>query len=381
MPNEGAAAPAGLIADHRLVTVNGKRAAWLFSEFETDEALDDLVRWLTPDSWPAWGGSMFRKMVRLDRENVVPSGDKWQADYLEVVNLGGQELRTVLRFDFQRADGWAATTYDLVHSVDNKLQVDRGFLLAVEAPHGKRQVKALKVVGFTDPGQTMEAEDVGPLWTAWIELAIQAAAQQREDEGPKDPSFGHHAPGGPRVTVGSVADFYKDRTNQWTDCVTDMTQFYSGYATDVGSRLYSGEYQAADAAKDSGRLFLRLARDWSRLWRAGSEMAEAFADADIGATPAGDPTTDYTDVLVLGTDPPTRVVVLDLEIVGLGDTRLNRSHIEVAPESVGSDPSPATVRLRAHPGAGPSGLYAGSLRVGEQDHPAFVYISKARPVA
>jgi hypothetical protein len=378
MSNTGQGAKADLITDHRYVTVNGKQAAWLFSEFETAKPLKGLVRWLTPKDWPSWGAPFFKKMERVGQEVHGPSGDEWQANYLEVVELEGQELRTVLRCDFQRADGWAAMTYDLDHSVDDKLQVDRGFLLAVETPDRKqRQVKALKVVGFTDPDQTLEAEEVGPVWTEWIKAAIEVATE----EGSKGPSVGHHGTGGSAVTVDSVADYYKDRANQWTDCVTGMAQFYSGYATDLGSRLYSGAYKPTDAAGDSARLFLRLARDWSRLWRAGAEMAETFADADVPATTAGDPVVDYSDVLVSAAKRPAQVKVCDLVKVGLEDTRLDPAHIEVDPKSVPKDPDPAVIRLKPHPRAGPSGLYAGHLEVEDKKHPAFVYISKARPVA
>ena len=384
MPRPGRAAKAPLITDHRFVTVDGKQAAWLFSEFETDKSLTDLVDWLTPEDWPKWGGAMFKKMERVSPKKHGTSPDEWQAKYLEVVDLldgPGPELWTVLRCDFAKKPNWAAMTYDLDESVDDQLQVDRGFLLAVEAPGDKRQVKALKVVGFTNPVGTLAAEALGARWTTWIEEAIKLAGEEPKDQARK-PSVGHHGPGGSRVTPDNAPDYYQDRANQWTDCVTDMAQFYSGYATDVGSRLYSGEYKPGDAAQDSGRLFLRLARDWSRLWRAGSEMAEAFADADISPGTGGASTTDYTDVLVPARERPTRVsLVSDPVKVGLEDTTLNRDHIEVDPKSVPEGPDPATIRLKPHPRAGPSGLYAGELEVEDSKHPAFVYISKARPVA
>jgi hypothetical protein len=386
MPRTGRAAKAPLITDHRYVTVDGKQAAWLFSEFETDKSLTDLVDWLTPERWPQWGRPFFKKMERVTPEQHGPSRDEWQAKYLEVVDLldgAGPELWTVLRCDFAKKADWAAMTYDLDQSMDDQLQVDRGFLLAVEAPGGKkRQVKALKVVGFTNPLQTLAAQTTGARWTTWIQEAIKLAADDVSEDQAKKPSVGHHGPGGSRMTADNAPDYYKDRANQWTDCVTDMAQFYSGYATDVGSRLYSGDYKPGDAAQDSGRLFLRLARDWSRLWRAGSEMAEAFADADISSSGGGDPTTDYTDVLVPARDEPTRVsLVGDPVKVGLEDTKLNRAHIEVDPKSVPKGPDPAVIRLKPHSRAGPSGLYAGDLEVEDKKHPAFVYISKARPVA
>jgi hypothetical protein len=366
------------ITDHRYVTVDGNRAAWLFAEFETSRSLSELTRWLTPQDWPQWGGTIFKEMKPIGKRKPGRSGYEWQAKYLEVVNLAGQELNTVLRCDFGRTAKWAAMTYDLDHSVDNMLQVDRGFLLAVEAPNKRRQVKALKVVGFTNPFETFVVEEMGGQWTGWIRDAIKLAAK----DGDRDPSIGHHRSTGARVTVDSASDYYQDWSGQWTECVNDMAQFYGGYASDVGSRLWSGQYNQGDAGRDGGRLFLRLARDWSRLCRAGSQMAADFADADVPSTGGARPTTEYTDVLVSAPAQRARVSVGDLVKVGLEDTTLKPSHIELGPETVGTAPDPATIRLEVDPRRGSSGLYVGDLTVNPGGtHPAFVYISKARPVA
>ena len=366
------------VTDHRYVTVNGKWAAWLFSEFETSKSLDQLIGWLKPEDWPLWGGAIFKGMKPIGSRRDNTSGDQWQAKYLEVVDLTGQDLHTVLCCDFGQTAKWAAMTYDLDHSVDNMLQVDRGFLLAVEAPNNRRQVKALKVVGFTNPIETFAVEEMGGLWTKWIREAIQLAAK----EGDKDPSVGHHGSAGARVTLNSASDYYQDWSDQWTECVSDMAEFYSGYATDVGSRLWSGQYNQGDAGRDSGRLLLRLARDWARLCRAGSQMAADFADADVPPTGGADPTTEYTDVLVSAPTQPAQVSVGNLVKVGLEDTTLKPAHIDVGPETVGTAPDPATIRLEVDPRRGSCGLYAGQLTVHPSGtHPAFVYISKARPVA
>jgi hypothetical protein len=366
------------VTDHRYVTVNGKRAAWLFSEFETDKPLGELIPWVTPEKWPEWGGEIFKEMKPVGSRQESTSGDEWQAKYLEVVNLAGQELNTVLRCDFGRTKQWAALTYDLDHSVDDRLQVDRGFLLAVEAPNERRQVKALKVVGFTDPIETFAVDAVGGEWTHWIRQAIKLAAEK----GDRDPSVGHHGSAA-RVTLNSASDYYQDWSHQWTECVGDMAEFYRGYATDVGSRLWSGQYNQGDATQDSGRLFLRMARDWSRLCRAGSQMAADFAEADVPSTGGGSSTTEYTDVLVSAPTRPAQVSVGNLVKVGLEDTTLKPAHVEVGPDTVAtSTPDPATIRLQVNPRLGPSGLYAGDVTVTPgATHPAFVYISKARPVA
>ena len=46
--------------------------------------------------------------------------------------------------------------------------------------------------------------------------------------------------------------------------MTDMTEFYAPFTTDVTERLWSGRYGRVDAANDTSRLFQRLARDWSQ---------------------------------------------------------------------------------------------------------------------
>ena len=366
------------VTDHRYVTVDGKRAAWLFAEFETSKSLSQLTQWLTPEDWPHWGGAIFKDMKPVSVRKDGRSGHEWQAKYLEVVDLTGQELNTVLLCDFGQTDQWAAMTYDLDHSVDNMLQVDRGFLLAVEAPNNRRQVKALKVVGFTDPLETFLVDAVGEKWTDWIRQAIDLAAEA----GDRGPSIGHHGSAGARVTLNNASDYYQDWSDQWTECVSDMAEFYSGYATDVGSRLWSGQYNQGDAGQDSGRLFLRLARDWSRLCRAGSQMAADFADADVPPTGGAGPTTEYTDVLVSAPARPAQVSVGNLVKVGLEDTTLKPAHIDVGPDTVGTAPDPATIRLEVDPRRGSCGLYAGELTVHPSGtHPAFVYISKAWPVA
>jgi hypothetical protein len=87
-------------------------------------------------------------------------------------------------------------------------------------------------------------------------------------------------------------------------------------------------------------------------------------------------------VLVSAPAQRARVSVGDLVKVGLEDTTLKPSHIELGPETVGTAPDPATIRLEVDPRRGSSGLYVGDLTVNPGGtHPAFVYISKARPVA
>ncbi|MGH9298429.1 MAG: hypothetical protein ACRDZT_00760, partial [Acidimicrobiales bacterium] len=134
------------------VIVQGKQAVWIFTEFQTDQSLDDLADWLKPDNWPSWGGAMFKEMTPVGPVTEVPSETgriHTSADYLEVVTLAGQELQTMLNCEFKSAPTWAGMSYDLDRSLGDVLQVDRGYLVVIDAA-GKRLVKALKVVGFTD---------------------------------------------------------------------------------------------------------------------------------------------------------------------------------------------------------------------------------------
>ena len=98
----------------------GPSAVWIFTEFETEASLYDLREWLRPDNWPSWGGSMFKEMRPTGSVTDVPalSGEvQTHANYIEVVEIGGQELETVLHCDIKSTPWWAAMSYDLDHSV------------------------------------------------------------------------------------------------------------------------------------------------------------------------------------------------------------------------------------------------------------------------
>ncbi len=55
------------------VDVEGKQAVWIFTEFETEEPLDDLRDWLIPDHWPDWGGEMFKEMRPIGPVDLRPT--------------------------------------------------------------------------------------------------------------------------------------------------------------------------------------------------------------------------------------------------------------------------------------------------------------------
>ncbi len=293
------------------VVVDGHQAVWIYSEFETDRSLKDLVGWLTPDNWPSWGGNMFKEMrpVTARIDVPTPGGRQWHANYLEVVSLAGIELNTVLRCDFKQTKTWAAMTYDLDHSISNLLQVDRGYLVAIDVG-SRRLVKALKVVGFTDTLLNAQASEVCPEWGEWIRDATSDAPVivTEASLGPVHPgAIGDEGAFSDAPKSDSATAFTEGYGEVWADAVSDMAHWYSDYATDVGRRMWSGKYGQADATPDASRLFLRLARDWSRSWQAGTDYATNLAEADVEPT-AGAPAGGGRDRRVHdpGRTPPGR---------------------------------------------------------------------------
>jgi len=281
-------------------------------------------------------------------------------------------------------------SYDLDHSVGDMLQVDRGYLMALDVA-GRRQVKALKVVGFTDTLLNAVATTVCPEWGVWVRRATSVAATQAAG-GSVDPTPG--AVGDPDPTLSDpdadgAAAFAGGFAEQWVTTVTEMAQFYSAYATDVGTRLWSGKYGQKDAAHDSSRLFLRLARDWSRAWQAGMEATANWADADVEPTAGGDasagrnrPTVEHTSLLVPPQTQPAPVSITDMRRVGVRAATIKASDFTVTPATVDVGDSPEHVTIQADTTTVPCGLYEGELIVGASGMdrvPALFYVTKARP--
>ena len=372
------------------VDVSGVPAVWIFSEFETDESLDVLRDWLEPDNWPSWGGEMFKEMRPtgpVTQSGVLPGVEQTHANYLEVVEIGGHRLDTILHCDLKSTPAWAAVSYDLDHSIGNMLQVDRGYLLALDVA-GRRQVKALKVVGFTDTLLNTFATTVCPEWGTWVQRAVQVAAVQASG-GSVDPTPGSVGDPDPEVSrpgadsgafTGGVAE-------EWASTVADMAAFYGQYASDVGARLWSGSYGQRDAAQDGTRLFQRLARDWSRTWQAGMGATANWAEADVQPTAAGNPgrsghTIEHTAMIVPTPSRETHVSISDLHRIGRRDHTITSAAISINPPSVGPGEGPAYVTVQTDTTDVPCGLYEGGLTVGTADPvPALLYVSNASPAA
>ena len=374
------------------VVVDGKQAVWIFTEFETDEPLTSLRDWIKPENWPKWGAAMFKQMSPVGpvTEVPTPAGQlQTSANYLEVVELGGQELQTVLACEITSAPKWAGMSYDLVQSVGNMLQVDRGYLVAIDAGN-RRLVKALKVVGFTDTRLNVAATTVCPGWSTWVRQATTLAAAES--------SSGYTAP-----TPGSVGDTDPNRSDfggaaataftqgygrAWADAVGEQAQFYGEYASDVGNRMWSGDYGRRDLVLDSSRLFMRLARDWSRLWQAGLDASDQWAEADVPPTAGpgqgggGNLTIEHTAVLVPPVAHQAAVSVTDLSRVGRSQAVLRSTKFAVRPPTVGPSDQSQFVTIETDTTGVPAGLYEGEVLLGSSPDggaPAIFYVSRARP--
>jgi hypothetical protein len=281
-------------------------------------------------------------------------------------------------------------TYDLDDSIGDLLQVDRGYLVAIDAG-ARRQVKALKVVGFTDTLLNAQASEVCPEWGNWIRDATADAPVVVTEAtlGPVGPgAIGDEGVFADAPKTDSAVAFTEGSGEVWADAVSDMAHWYSDYATDAGRRMWSGSYGRTDAAQDSSRLFLRLARDWSRVWQTGTDYASNLAEADVeptaGAPGSAGPTVEFTTLAVPVPSEPGPVVVSELVRVSDERTRIPATALKVEPAMIGPDADPASVRVTTSTTSLPCGLYEGSVLVGggakPGKAPALLYVSKARRI-
>jgi hypothetical protein len=393
------ATPTDDICNVEQVVVDGQDAVWIFSEFQTDEDHSQLASWVQPENWPKWGPILFKNMSPIG--NPAPgrsvAGEQHQ-DYMEVVSLAGRELHTILRCDIKDVPPqWVGMTYDLVHSVDDVLTVDRGFLLATKLPSGGHLVKALKIVGFKEPVSNFLATLVCPLWTDFARQATTNAEKLARKENP-GPSHGPakakagNPPNGAdsrsQTSPLHASTIASDLSGQWVQTMGETVNHYTKHAQDVGLRLLAGKYGREDAARDRRTLCVSLVRDWGRAWKAGIDFVNGVASIDVPSTVAGPAvaggTREFSTVAVL---PPTKQVPLGLtDFYHLDSDRapLKSSQLKLTPAELSPLPGAASISVRIDvdtTGVKP-GLYVGTLLSGsgqsQQKIPAHVYVSKAQ---
>jgi hypothetical protein len=370
------------------VDVEGKQAVWIFTEFETDESLKTLRDWLIPNHWPEWGSEMFKEMKPVSSLELRPTpGNEHQiqSKYLEVVEIGGHRLETELLCEYKSAKKWAATSFDLDRSIGDMLLVDRGYLMVADVG-GRRHVKALKVVGFTNTLLNTVATEVCPEWSIWVQRAAKVSAVQAAG-GSVDPKPGSVGDSDPRVSWSreGAAAFTGGVTEQWIGTVTDMVDFYAPFTADVTERVWSGRYSRVDAANDTTRLFQRLARDWSLAWQAGMESISQWAEVTVRPTAGADPgrsarTTEHTTLMVKARSDQARVSITDLTRVGGTPATIKASELTITPPVI-EEAGRAYVTIQADTTNVPSGLYEGALVAGAggKEAPALFYVSHAQP--
>jgi len=370
------------------VDVEGDQAVWIFTEFETGESLKNLRDWLIPDNWPEWGGEMFKEMRPIGSVDLRPTPDEAQqthSKYLEVVEIGGHRLETELRCEFKSAQTWAAMSFDLDRSIGDMLQVDRGYLMAADVG-GRRHVKALKVVGFTDTLLNTVATQVCPEWSIWVQRAAKVAEVQAAG-GSVDPTPGSVGDSDPSVSQSAegVSGFTGGVAQQWISTVTDMVDFYAPFTADVTERLWSGRYGQVDAANDTTRLFQRLARDWSRAWQAGMDSVSNWAEVTVRPTAGADPgrsarTTEHTTLMVRARSDKARVSISDLTRIGRRQATIKASEVTITPPVI-EEAGRAYVTIQAETSNALCGLYEGALVAGAggKQAPALFYVSHAQP--
>jgi hypothetical protein len=386
------------------VNVGGLTATWVYSEFETDAPFDRVADWVDPRNWPERGPLLFKRMdivgaagpVHINQPGGVrPLGDEhWHGVFHEEVQLV-RRLNTLLHCDYWRDGSRAAgMTYELTLSLDDEIDVDRGFLLVNDAGPVRR-VKALKMVGFTADVWDDVAEMVCPFWTDWVRRAVEGGSSST----PKTPT--HTPPGetGFRRLLG-------ERFDAWGKFFGDSARAYVDLFDDVTSRISSSRYSTADLLADGTRYWSQLAKDWARAWTNGLEMLDEVAQeglaagfmppdatrepaqaaatttgartAQAAATTTGARTeTEGMIIPVAGIGADDRLVSSDLVSIEAGGATITSQNIVATAQALGDGTYGALVHTTDR--SVPPGLYVGTLMRtdGQILAPVQLYVSRA----
>ncbi|MGI8822285.1 MAG: hypothetical protein ACR2JP_03100 [Acidimicrobiia bacterium] len=399
LPHEATAFVGEDVCHTARVTVDGKPATWIFSEFETDASYQDLAAWVDPRSWPDRSPMLFKRMELIGGRTEVTGLDAqqhWHGEFLEEVQLVDR-LRTLLHCDIYSRQGRAAgMTYNLTFSVGDQIIVDRGFLLATDIGDGLHRVKALKIVGFKESEWNALARFVCPLWTDFVRQATKGGKKSK----PTDPSEQPTPPGsGPSPGMPLPGDELLD---EWVDFFGGAAKTYAHLVGDVARKAVAGGYRAPDMAKDGARYWSQLAKDWSRAWAYGIELIQdiaeegtdlapkppdpdrswrsrpgaeerTYATAAAATTRTGEPegTTIPIPTLTAG----ATVTSSDLVSIEAGAASIPAAAVTVTRTTLAD--GTAAVRVAAEGGDHPAGLYVGMLAADGQPVPLQIYLSRA----
>ena len=267
----------------RTVRVGGLEATSIYAEFQTDAPFETVAAWIDPRSWPDRGPMLFKRMAVVDAAEPValgpPGSPHWHGVFHEEVQLL-QRVNTLLHCDFWREGNEAAgMTYDLSLSLDNQIDVDRGFLLVTNAG-GDLTVKALKIVGFRFDVWDTVAGWVCPSWTDFVRAAAEGGTSTSASPGP---GTGRYGPSG-RSPLGETFD-------AWVELLGDSARAYVDLFEDVTTRVSTRGVSAAECLDDERKLWSRLAQDWAQAWTHGMSTLEEVSreGLDAGLMPPGVP--------------------------------------------------------------------------------------------
>lgn len=377
----------------RRVSVNGLPATWIFSEFETDAPFGGVADWVDPRSWPQRGPMLFKKMELVGATTPTPieeslGRDHWHAVFHEQVQLV-RRVNTLLHCDYWEDGESAGMTYELAISLDNNLQVDRGFLL-VNDLGDVRRVKALKIVGFTAQRWDDVAELVCPFWTDWVRRAVEGGSTSIPKKPTGEPTEGP-PPGG---SSGPVEDLIK----AWVEFFGDAAGEYIELFADQFGRVRSGGYSLSDWLDDGIQYWDRLARDWAKAWSFGSALLEDVAEGGLasdfsppthegseaprplvapmaaGGAPAS--TVEGTVVPVRSLGPGDQPRCTQLVSIEAGGFKIEPEDIQISVEQLGEGSYGVRISTSADV---PPGLYVGRLESadGRVLSPLQLYMSRA----
>jgi len=403
LPHEATAFVGEDVCHTARVKVGGKPATWIFSEFETDAAFENLASWVDPNNWPVRSPMLFKRMDLIQGTATDLAGlegeQHWHGEFLEEVQLVDR-LRTGLHCDYySRRGNSVGMTYNLTFSVNNQIIVDRGFLLATDIGGGLHRVKALKIVGFEESGWDTVALFVCPLWTDFVRQATTGGTSST----PRDPSEQPTpAPSGSGPSPGMPLPG-DELLDEWVDFFGEAAKTYAHLVGDVARKAVAGGYRAPEMVKDGARYWSQLAKDWSRAWAYGIELIQdiaeegtdlapkppdpdrswrsqprtegsGYATAAAVATRTGEP--EGTTIPIPALTTGATVTSSDLVSIEAGAAIISAAAVTVTRTTLAD--GTAAVRVAPEGGDYPAGLYVGMLAVdGQPLVPVQIYLSHA----
>ncbi len=404
LPHHEAAFVGQDVCSVRTVRTDGLLATWVYSEFETDAPFARVAAWVDPHYWPARGPMLFKAMdlVGADRPvGLPPPGDvHWHGIFHEEVQLV-RRVNTLLHCDYwQDGSRAAGMTYDLALSLDDQIDVDRGFLL-VNDVGPVRRVKALKIVGFKEDRWDALVPLVRPYWTDWVRAAVEGGTDSTATPGgaPVDPADPGAAPGQP-PQPGTRSCAWLEPAEEWIDFMGESARTYVTLVDDMTADVLAPDAGPADVAQHQQRIFSQMAKDWSQAWVSGLEAVTTMAQdglvPGVGRPSRGGASTGSAGVRFTGRAPAAAgqdtegtvwpvvdlaegdvPTVSDLVAIESGGARIPAASIATSVAPLGAQGH--GVRLAVGASGWAPGLYVGELtpRPGATPVPVQLYISRA----